>query len=124
MSSSGATASTSHDWKEKPPRPGTVTRRDGRRGHQEVGSREDGLEAGFVEVGCCGPAGSWGIEKGKYDISMDCGEQAILPAVRKSSDNTVMVARGFSCKTQTEQAAILGAGPGLVVAGMRVAGRA
>ena len=31
-----------------------------------------------VTAGCCGLAGSWGFEQGKYDISMDCGEQALL----------------------------------------------
>jgi Fe-S oxidoreductase len=63
-----------------------------------------GLRVDSVEGGCCGLAGSWGFEKGKYEISMDCGEQALLPAVRKASDDTVVVANGFSCKTQIEQA--------------------
>jgi FAD/FMN-containing dehydrogenase/Fe-S oxidoreductase len=54
--------------------------------------------------GCCGLAGSWGFEQGKYDISLDCGEQALLPAVRKAAKDTLIVADGFSCKTQVEQA--------------------
>ncbi len=54
--------------------------------------------------GCCGLAGSWGFEKGKHDISIDCGEQALLPAVRATSRNSVVVANGFSCQTQIEQA--------------------
>ena len=63
-----------------------------------------GLEVDPVSGGCCGLAGSWGFEKGKYDISVDCGEQAILPAVRQAGPRTVVVADGFSCKTQIEQA--------------------
>ncbi len=42
-----------------------------------------GLTVRNVEGGCCGLAGSWGFEAGKYDISMECGEQALLPAVRR-----------------------------------------
>jgi FAD/FMN-containing dehydrogenase/Fe-S oxidoreductase len=50
--------------------------------------------------GCCGLAGSWGFESGKFGISMDCGEQALLPAVRQADPGTLIVADGFSCKTQ------------------------
>jgi Fe-S oxidoreductase len=63
-----------------------------------------GLSTNSVQGGCCGLAGSWGFEKGKYEISMDCGEQAYLPAVREADDDTVVVANGFSCQTQLEHA--------------------
>jgi FAD/FMN-containing dehydrogenase/Fe-S oxidoreductase len=63
-----------------------------------------GLEVDPVTGGCCGLAGSWGFEKGKYPISMDCGEQALLPAVRAADPATVIVANGFSCTTQIEDA--------------------
>ena len=63
-----------------------------------------GLTVDAVKGGCCGLAGSWGFEKGKYDISLDCGEQALLPAVRAAADDTVVVANGFSCKTQIADA--------------------
>jgi Fe-S oxidoreductase len=55
--------------------------------------------------GCCGLAGSWGFEAGKHQISMDCGEQALLPAIRDASPETLIVADGFSCKTQIADAA-------------------
>jgi ferric-dicitrate binding protein FerR (iron transport regulator) len=35
---------------------------------------------------------------------MDCGEQALLPAVREASQDTLVVANGFSCKTQIQHA--------------------
>jgi Fe-S oxidoreductase len=54
--------------------------------------------------GCCGLAGSWGFENGKWDISMDCGEQGFLPAARSATDDTVVVANGFSCQTQLDHA--------------------
>jgi FAD/FMN-containing dehydrogenase/Fe-S oxidoreductase len=63
-----------------------------------------GLAVEPLVGGCCGLAGSWGFERGKYDISMDCGEQALLPAVRDAHPDTVVVADGFSCTTQIEQA--------------------
>ena len=63
-----------------------------------------GMETRSLVGGCCGLAGSWGFEAGKYQISMDCGEQALLPAVRDADDTTVIVADGFSCKTQIHDA--------------------
>jgi FAD/FMN-containing dehydrogenase/Fe-S oxidoreductase len=66
--------------------------------------REMGVKVEPVEGGCCGLAGSWGFEKGKYGISLECGEQALLPAVRDAAKQTLIVADGFSCKTQIEQA--------------------
>ena len=63
-----------------------------------------GVSVNPLTGGCCGLAGSWGFEKGKYDISLDCGEQALLPAVRSADPATLVVANGFSCKTQIEQA--------------------
>ncbi|GBE65878.1 dimethylmenaquinone methyltransferase [Mycobacterium sp. MFM001] len=62
-----------------------------------------GLEVEPVTGGCCGLAGSWGFEEGKYDISMDCGEQALLPAIRKNP-GALVVANGFSCQTQISDA--------------------
>ncbi|HEY6931880.1 MAG TPA: hypothetical protein VI452_00665, partial [Marmoricola sp.] len=61
-----------------------------------------GLDVEPLKGGCCGVAGSWGFEKGKYQISVDCGEQALLPAVRDASEEAVIVANGFSCKTQIQ----------------------
>jgi FAD/FMN-containing dehydrogenase/Fe-S oxidoreductase len=63
-----------------------------------------GLAVENLEGGCCGLAGSWGFEDGKYQISMDCGEQALLPAVRDADPDTLVVANGFSCKTQIADA--------------------
>ena len=65
-----------------------------------------GLEVEEAKGGCCGLAGSWGFEEGKYDISRQCGEVGFLPAVRKADPETYIVADGFSCKTQLEQSGI------------------
>jgi hypothetical protein len=53
------------------------------------------------DSGCCGMAGSFGYEAGEhYDVSMAAGERVILPAVRGLDDDTVVLADGFSCRSQ------------------------
>ncbi|HXD85619.1 MAG TPA: FAD-linked oxidase C-terminal domain-containing protein, partial [Urbifossiella sp.] len=61
-----------------------------------------GIAAEQPEPGCCGLAGSFGFEAGKYDVSQAIGEQRLLPAVRKADDK-LLIADGFSCETQIEQ---------------------
>jgi Fe-S oxidoreductase len=63
-----------------------------------------GVRTESVSGGCCGLAGSWGFENGKWQISLDCGEQAYLPAARKTDADTFIVANGFSCQTQLADA--------------------
>jgi Fe-S oxidoreductase len=65
--------------------------------------RTMGLDVETVTGGCCGLAGSWGFEHGHEEVSMAAGEQALLPAVRRAPQDTIVVADGFSCKTQIEQ---------------------
>ncbi|MCA9227642.1 MAG: 4Fe-4S dicluster domain-containing protein, partial [Planctomycetales bacterium] len=43
-----------------------------------------GIEYDVVDSGCCGMAGSFGFEREKYDVSIACGERALLPAVREA----------------------------------------
>jgi Fe-S oxidoreductase len=62
-----------------------------------------GIDAHRLESGCCGLAGNFGFEAGHYDVSMACGEQALLPAVRDADADTLVLADGFSCRTQIEQ---------------------
>ena len=61
-----------------------------------------GAQVGTPDSGCCGLAGSWGYEAGHYDVSLACGERALLPAAREASTDTLLVADGFSCRTQIE----------------------
>jgi len=55
--------------------------------------------------GCCGLAGNFGVERGHHDVSVAVAETALLPAVRAAGDETVVLADGFSCRTQLEQLA-------------------
>jgi FAD/FMN-containing dehydrogenase/Fe-S oxidoreductase len=63
-----------------------------------------GLQTDVLDSGCCGMAGSFGFERGHYDVSMKVGELVLLPAVRRASKDTLIVADGFSCRTQIAQA--------------------
>lgn len=53
-----------------------------------------------INSGCCGMAGSFGYESNHYEVSMQVGELVLFPAVRQSSENTLIVAAGFSCRHQ------------------------
>ncbi|HEX8791419.1 MAG TPA: FAD-binding and (Fe-S)-binding domain-containing protein [Polyangiaceae bacterium] len=63
-----------------------------------------GLEHEELASGCCGMAGSFGFETGqKHDVSVAAGERVLLPKVREAEPTTLVVADGFSCRTQIEQ---------------------
>ncbi len=55
--------------------------------------------------GCCGLAGNWGVERGHHDVSVAIAEQQLLPAVRAAGPDAVVLADGFSCRTQLDQLA-------------------
>jgi Fe-S oxidoreductase len=59
-----------------------------------------GVDNVTLDSGCCGLAGNFGFERGHYEVSMACAEQALLPAVRASRPDTLLIADGFSCRTQ------------------------
>ncbi|WP_435824928.1 FAD-binding and (Fe-S)-binding domain-containing protein [Nocardia rhamnosiphila] len=67
------------------------------------------LERAGAEVtavgGCCGLAGNFGAERGHYDVSVAVAETQLLPALRAVGEDTVVLADGFSCRTQIEHLA-------------------
>jgi Fe-S oxidoreductase len=64
-----------------------------------------GLRLTIPDSGCCGMAGSFGYEHGqRYQVSRDCGERVILPAVRDAPHDALIIADGFSCREQIAQA--------------------
>ncbi len=65
--------------------------------------RRMGVDNTVLDSGCCGLAGNFGFERDHYDVSMTVGEQALLPTVRSAADSTVVLADGFSCRTQIGQ---------------------
>ena len=56
-------------------------------------------------AGCCGLAGNFGVERGHYEVSVAVAEQHLLPAVRQAREGAVVLADGFSCRTQLEDLA-------------------
>lgn len=67
--------------------------------------REAALLTGELSGGCCGLAGNFGFEKGHWEVSAACAEEQLLPSVRDAPDGTVVLADGFSCRTQLRQLA-------------------
>lgn len=64
-----------------------------------------GLDYQLLDSGCCGMAGSFGFERGEhYDVAMKAGERVLLPAVRYAPGDALVIADGFSCREQIEQA--------------------
>ncbi len=63
--------------------------------------RRAGVDAEMTKAGCCGMAGSFGYHAGEqYEVSMAIGEHFLLPQVRSAPADTLLVADGFSCRTQ------------------------
>ena len=58
-------------------------------------------EVTALDAGCCGMAGAFGFEREHYEVSMQIGERALFPAVRRNPEATVVVT-GASCRQQVE----------------------
>ncbi|MDQ6648770.1 MAG: 4Fe-4S dicluster domain-containing protein, partial [Actinomycetota bacterium] len=56
-------------------------------------------------AGCCGLAGNFGVERGHFDVSVAIAEHALLPAVRAGGPEAVVLADGYSCRTQLDHLA-------------------
>jgi Fe-S oxidoreductase len=73
-------------------------------GAEESLLRKTGAELQSIDSGCCGMAGPFGFEKEKYAVSQAVGERVLLPAVRNTPENALIVSDGFSCREQILQA--------------------
>jgi FAD/FMN-containing dehydrogenase/Fe-S oxidoreductase len=62
-----------------------------------------GLDAHFLDAGCCGMAGAFGFSKDHYEVSLAVGEHALLPTIRSADPASLIIADGFSCRTQIAQ---------------------
>lgn len=50
--------------------------------------------------GCCGLAGNFGSVTGHYEVSVQVAEHDLLPAIELAGPDAVVLADGFSCRTQ------------------------
>ena len=60
--------------------------------------RKMGVDLQSIDSGCCGMAGPFGFERDKFTISQAVGERVLLPAVRQTEADTLIVSDGFSCR--------------------------
>ncbi len=65
--------------------------------------RDMGMRPEHLDSGCCGLAGNFGFQPGHRDVSEACAERVLLPRVRESDVDTVVMADGFSCRTQLHE---------------------
>lgn len=56
-----------------------------------------------LDSGCCGLAGNFGFEAGHLEVSVACAESVLLPALRGAAPASVVLADGFSCRTQIHE---------------------
>ena len=70
---------------------------------EEAILRRLGVDYEMPSPGCCGMAGAFGFEKEKYPVSVAIGELELLPAVRNTPDDWLIIANGFSCREQIRQ---------------------
>ncbi|WP_329231491.1 FAD-binding and (Fe-S)-binding domain-containing protein [Streptomyces canus] len=62
-----------------------------------------GVDAEQLDSGCCGLAGNFGFEPGHLEVSEACAERVLLPRLRDEPAETVVLADGFSCRTQIHE---------------------
>ncbi|CAM5600524.1 FAD-binding oxidoreductase OS=Streptomyces alboniger OX=132473 GN=CP975_15410 PE=4 SV=1 [Streptomyces alboniger] len=62
-----------------------------------------GVDVERLESGCCGLAGNFGFERGHLDVSRASAERVLLPRLREEAPETVVLADGFSCRTQVHE---------------------
>jgi len=63
-------------------------------------ARAPGLTADAPDAGCCGMAGAFGYGADRFDVSRAIADRVLLPAIRNSSPDTLIVADGFACRMQ------------------------
>jgi FAD/FMN-containing dehydrogenase/Fe-S oxidoreductase len=64
-----------------------------------------GVDTTQMQKSCCGLAGNFGFEDGHFDVSKAVAQRLLLPAVEAAPDDAVLLADGYSCRTQVQQLA-------------------
>lgn len=60
------------------------------------------IDLTIIESSCCGMAGAFGYHRETYDVSVQMAELSLLPAVRNTDPETLLVADGTSCRHQIQ----------------------
>ncbi len=72
----------------------------GMKGEMAILGGIGGLKVEAPDAGCCGMAGPFGYGADRFDVSRAIAERVLIPAVRQSAPDTMIVADGFACRTQ------------------------
>ena len=64
-----------------------------------------GIETAAPETGCCGMAGAFGMRPQTYQTSVQIAKLSLLPKVKATTVETLIIANGFSCREQIEDLA-------------------
>jgi FAD/FMN-containing dehydrogenase/Fe-S oxidoreductase len=63
-------------------------------------SRAPGLKLDVLDAGCCGMAGAFGYDREHFEVSKAIGARKLIPEIEASPQDTIIVADGFSCRSQ------------------------
>ena len=69
-------------------------------GETAILSRAAGPELEVLDAGCCGMAGAFGYDREHFEISKTIGARVLFPAIDKAPPDAIIVADGFSCRSQ------------------------
>ncbi len=58
------------------------------------------LRCEVLDAGCCGMAGAFGYDREHYEISRRLARRVLIAAIEKSPGDTIVIADGFSCRSQ------------------------
>jgi FAD/FMN-containing dehydrogenase/Fe-S oxidoreductase len=65
--------------------------------------KAEGLQVEAPDAGCCGMAGAFGYDARRFDVSRTIAERVLIPTVNKSTEDTLIIADGFACRSQIRQ---------------------
>jgi FAD/FMN-containing dehydrogenase/Fe-S oxidoreductase len=63
-------------------------------------SRAAGAELEVLDAGCCGMAGAFGYDRAHFEVSKAIGARVLIPSIEKAPPDAIIVADGFSCRSQ------------------------
>jgi Fe-S oxidoreductase len=69
-------------------------------GDQAVVLSRAGAELEVLDAGCCGMAGAFGYDREHFEVSKQIGARVLIPAIDKAPPDAIIVADGFSCRSQ------------------------
>jgi FAD/FMN-containing dehydrogenase/Fe-S oxidoreductase len=63
-------------------------------------TRAAGAQLQVLDAGCCGMAGAFGYDRDHFELSKAIGARVLFPAIDNAPPDAIIVADGFSCRSQ------------------------